>query len=106
MPVLDKEIGKKVISLLGEVHLALFLERPNDQVSRVMELVEKMPELEREIITRKYIDTEADYTRHYEIYQDMGISSPFYRKIRISAIAKIAAEFGLLTAEEVVSCEL
>lgn len=101
MPVLDKEIEKKVISLLGEVNFALILERPNDTTRRVMDLVEKMPALEREIINRKYIDTEAEYTRHYEIYQDMGISEGRYVKIRREALLKIAAEFGLLTLEEV-----
>lgn len=104
MPQIDKKTEKKVISLLGEVHFTLILERPNDTTRRVMELVEKMPALEREIINRKYIDTEADYTRHYEIYRELGISEAHYTQTRRGALLKIAAEFGLLTLEEVNAC--
>ncbi|MNW38880.1 hypothetical protein D3C74_159580 [compost metagenome] len=56
-----------------------------------------MPELEREVITRRYLSVNANYTSHQEIYRGMGISSPFYTKIRRSAIGKIAAEFGTLS---------
>lgn len=97
MPLIDKKTEKKVVSLLSEVNLALFLERSNDQLSRVLELVEKMPELEREVITRRYLSVNANYTSHQEIYRGMGISSPFYTKIRRLAIGKIAAEFGILS---------
>lgn len=97
MPSLDKKAEKKVVSLLSEVNLALFLERSNDQVNRVLELVEKMPALEREIINRKYINIEADYTRHYEIYQSMCISEGLYTRIRRRALQKIAAEFGFVS---------
>ncbi|SDF04835.1 hypothetical protein SAMN04488542_10563 [Fontibacillus panacisegetis] len=97
MPPLDKKTEETVVSLLSEVNLALFLERSNDQVSRILELVEKMPELEREVITRRYLSVNANYTSHQEIYRGMGISSPFYTKIRRSAIGKIAAEFGSLS---------
>lgn len=101
MPSIDKETEKRVVSFLREVHIAVFLERSNEKIKRVLDLIEKMPELEKQVITRKYIHTDAEYTRHQEIYRDMGISSGLYSKIRLSALTKIAAEFGLQSLEEV-----
>lgn len=101
MPSIDKDTEKRVVSFLEEVYMAVFLERSNEKVKRVLDLIERMPDLERQIITRKYIHTEAHYTRHQDIYRDMGISSALYKKIRLSALSKIAAEFGLLALEEV-----
>lgn len=96
MPPLDKETEKRVVSFLREVYIAVFLDRSNEKVKRVLDLIEKMPELERQIVTRKYIHADAQYTRHQEIYRDMGISSALYTKIRLSALSKIAAELDYL----------
>lgn len=101
MPVLDKNAEKRVISFLRDINMLLFLERSTDRVNRVLKLVEKMPELERDIINRKYIEPEAGYTWHYEIYRELGISEAHYTQTRRGALLKIAAEFGLLTLEEV-----
>lgn len=103
MPQIDKETEKQVVSLLSKVNLMIFLERSNDQVRRVLELVKKLPDLEREIMDRKYLTTEADYVRHQDIYNNMGMSSVRYTKIRLTALSKIAAEFGLLATEEVIA---
>ena len=101
MPVLDKNTEKRVISFLRDINMLLFLERSTDRVNRVLKLVEKMPELERDIINRKYIEPEAGYTWHYEIYRELGISETHYTQTRRRALLKIAVEFGLLTLEEV-----
>lgn len=108
MPLLDKEAEKRVVSFLKEVNLKLFLQRTDETVTRILEIVEKMPVMEKEVITRKYLSTEADYTRHYEIYQDMCISEGYYVKIRHRALQKIAVEFGLTSdqAEEKAACNI
>lgn len=100
MPSLDKNTEKRVVSFLREINLMLVLERHTDEVKRIKDLVERMPALEREIINRKYLDKEADYVRHYEIYRDLMISEGHYAKVRLRGLQKIAAEFGLFDAAE------
>ncbi|MED5015951.1 hypothetical protein P9847_01385 [Paenibacillus chibensis] len=95
MPLLDKVSEKRVVSFLREVHLALILERHDEHIKRVLDLIAKMPEMEKQIITRKYIQTEAEYTRHQEIYRDMCISDGLYRKIRLRGLQKIFDELML-----------
>ncbi|WP_160045720.1 hypothetical protein [Paenibacillus sp. USDA918EY] len=95
MSLLDKDAEKRVVSFLRKIHLALILERYDERIRRVLDLIEKMPEMEKQIITRKYIQTEAEYTRHQEIYQSMGISDGLYRKIRLRGLRKIYDDLKL-----------
>ncbi|MEK5641934.1 hypothetical protein BK138_08540 [Paenibacillus rhizosphaerae] len=95
MPSLDKDAEKRVVSYLRKIHLALILDRHDDQTRRVLNLIAKMPEMEKQIITRKYIQTEAEYTRHQEIYRDLCISDGLYRKIRLSGLRKIHDDLTL-----------
>ncbi|MNK74059.1 hypothetical protein D3C87_935650 [compost metagenome] len=107
MSLLDKDSEKRVVLFLKEVNLKLFLQHTDETVARILKTVEKMPAMEKKIITRKYLSTEADYTWHYEIYQDMCISDVLYKKLRIRGLQKIAAEFGLISDRAaVVGCNI
>jgi ArpU family phage transcriptional regulator len=65
-----------------------------EQVERA---VNQLPQKERQLITTRYLDPDADYIRDYQIYRDvMQISEGTYTKIRNSAFTKLAVTLGIV----------
>ncbi|WP_342439972.1 hypothetical protein NSS79_15190 [Paenibacillus sp. FSL L8-0436] len=95
--MLDKVIEKDVVQYLSQIRLLLFLEKSEIKTGKVMSVVEKMPSFEREIIIRKYLAREAEYTSHQTIYKELGISTGTYKKYRMRGLTKLAAELGIIS---------
>lgn len=93
--MLDHDQEKQLIELLGKVHTMLIIERESQITQKVISAVEKLDPTERHIIMRKYLDLEADYTHHYEIYHELGMADLKYSKIRKGGLQKIHDELKL-----------
>ncbi|MNJ66028.1 hypothetical protein D3C77_620720 [compost metagenome] len=96
MPIFDKSVMQQIESVLKEVNIKLYLERSDEQVTTVLNCINDMPEIEKEIMTRKYIDVEAEYTTHKMVYEPMGFNKSQYIAHRNSALEKLAIKLGLL----------
>lgn len=59
-------------------------------IQRVESAVSSLPEQEREIITKRFMDISGDYIYDYEVYDAMQISQPLYTKMRDRAFNKLA----------------
>ncbi|WP_238652343.1 hypothetical protein [Paenibacillus piscarius] len=93
--MLSKEVEKEVIRHLNQIRLLLFLEKEDTKARLIVSVVNKMPDLEKDIITRKYLHRDSEYTRHQMIYKDMEISHGLYGKVRLRGLFKIALVLGL-----------
>lgn len=94
--MLSKEIEKEVIQRLKQIRLLLFLEKGETETRAIVSIVNKMPDMEKDIITRKYLHRDSEYTRHQMIYMDMDISRGLYGKVRLRGLFKIALVLGLV----------
>lgn len=68
-------------------------------VQRMEQTVSRLPEMERAIISRRYLPADADYIRDGEVYKALRISSGTYHQRRYRAFEKVAAAFGLYQPE-------
>lgn len=56
--------------------------------------VEKLPDIEKDLITRRYMINNSPYVTDETVYRRMGISAPTYRKVRAEAMIKLYLELG------------
>ena len=80
---------------MAEVHLLILVEQLNETCKKVISIVNCLPDIEKQIIQEKYLDVEAAYTTHKDVYKAMGISAPLYNKYREAAFMKIALGLGI-----------
>jgi ArpU family phage transcriptional regulator len=65
-------------------------------VQKVERAVNRLPAKEKQLVTARYLDPDADYLKDYQIYGEvMQISENTYSKIRNSAISKLAVMLGI-----------
>ncbi|PFA66853.1 ArpU family transcriptional regulator [Bacillus sp. AFS015802] len=66
----------------------------------VLRAVNRLSEIEREIIFKRYLDHEEAYD--YEIYNAMGMSERKYYRLKARTFYKLALIFGFVTIDEAV----
>jgi DNA-directed RNA polymerase specialized sigma subunit len=60
-------------------------------IELIEQTVNRLPKLEKQLVTERYLVESADYIHDYQIYNDiMQISNMTYSKIRAQAFEKIA----------------
>ncbi|CAM4408153.1 DNA-directed RNA polymerase specialized sigma subunit [Paenibacillus endophyticus] len=66
-----------------------------DQRAALIDAIDKavkdMPEMEKEIIQRRYITPESPYLKDYVVFEQLGITRAAYVNSRNEAFEKIAA---------------
>ena len=92
---LSEQDEDEIVSYLYHSGSYLMMGIEREGLEELQQAVKKLEPVEREIVTRKYLSREAEYTRHQEIYKDLGISIVTYKKYRLRALTKLAKELGI-----------
>lgn len=97
--MIDKATEKAIVERLAQVHIMLTIDQSNEETELIMSVVNRLPPLEKDVIMRKHLLVEADYTTHQDIYTELGISSPTYTKIRYKALYKLGVSLGIIDSD-------
>ena len=58
-------------------------------IKQVENAVNSLPDQEREVVTRRFMQDNADYVKDYEVYEALQISQPVFIKVRNRALSKL-----------------
>lgn len=94
--LIDRATENKIVEKLEKAHALLTMNRGNEETKLIISVIDRLPEIEKKVVIRKYIHLEAEYTTHFKIYSDMGIVEGTYKKIRLRALYKIGAVLGII----------
>ncbi|ULO05161.1 hypothetical protein H1230_18810 [Paenibacillus sp. 19GGS1-52] len=94
--LIDRATEKVIIDRLEQAHTLLTVNRGNEETAFITRVIDRLPEIEKDIILRKYIQLEATYITHFDIYTDMGVVEGTYKKMRLRALYKIGAALGIV----------
>jgi hypothetical protein len=88
----EQEIEKT----LARINILIGLDMKTPEIDQILLIVDKMPPLMNEIITRAYLDANSAYTTHSQIYRDLKLSPSTYLKLRTRGLYKIGFAIGVL----------
>lgn len=94
--MIDKATEKKIVDYLKCIRLLLSVEKGEADTGPVVSVIEQMPALEKEVITRKYIHRDSSYATHIGIYKDLEINQATYNKIRFRGLYKLGISLGFI----------
>lgn len=88
----DETVVEKFLYECG-MYITIGMERKG--LAELQQAVNLLEPIGADIITRKYLSRESEYTRHQTIYKDLGISWGTYNKTRLRALTKLGTKLGL-----------
>ncbi|AIQ63891.1 hypothetical protein PSTEL_13170 [Paenibacillus stellifer] len=93
---LSKQDEELMIRYLQRAQICKTIGSGHEELKELQEALNKLDSIGANIITRKYLSREAEYTRHQAVYEALSINAVTYKKHRIQALTKLAAELGLM----------
>lgn len=104
---MDKQLKRQILQRFEHYRLYKYLSGGEGSITTEQQAfvesteqaVSRLPEMEQQVIQRRYLPLEGEYLRDYTVYEALGISQPFYAKARERAFEKLAAAFGLIEVE-------
>ncbi len=92
---MSKQDEEQIVKFLYKAGIHINMEMKLKGLEELQQAVQKLEMTEAEIITRKYLARESDYTSHQAIYKDLGMSPGSYKKHRLRALTKLAGEMEI-----------
>jgi hypothetical protein len=92
---LSEKDENMVINLLYEAGLYIMIGKELEGLPELPQAMKKLESIGADIILRKYLSREAEYTRHQTIYKELQMSPGTYKKHRLRALTELAVLLGL-----------
>lgn len=92
---LSKQEVLQVEKFLYKAGVSMIFEREFEGLAELKQTMEQLEPIGADIITRKFLSKEADYTSHQAIYKELGLTYYTYKKHQLRALTKLGIELGM-----------
>ncbi|MNN44996.1 hypothetical protein D3C81_1593090 [compost metagenome] len=89
----DEEV---IVNFLYEAGIYIAISKEHEYLIKLEDAMKKLEPTGAKIVNSKYLSSGAEYIRHQAIYKEMQMSPAIYKKHRLRALTKLAAELGLM----------
>lgn|GEM_PF-4367373 len=96
---LSEQDEDTVIKFLYEAGLYMTIGMDLNGLVELKQAMKKLEPTGADIILRKYLSKESDYTSHQAIYKELGLTYYTYKKHHQRALTKLATELEIYSLE-------